>query len=220
MYLQGFGKRVDPGVLVQQAENLALLERHLREVDALSKRKVGSELNETKVDQGARSMLFSDSGGDGDLQSGGGGGESAKDNPLSSMLIHEDELPMDARDSNLPQLQIQEQLSRVQDYKEQIDQGLDMFAEKLKRLHEMSLETGHELDEQNRIIDSIDDKVERETEKITQLNTRVQKATAETANSIRMLILAVFLIIIAVLLVAGGVYLVATFRPLDLDFLV
>ncbi|KAG2383607.1 hypothetical protein C9374_004278 [Naegleria lovaniensis] len=121
--------------------------------------------------------------------------ENKNDGGMEGVVL-EQNLPDDATKSQLPSIDISQAMLKVQDMQKQIDQGLDVFSKKLDDLHQMSLDIGSELNEQNRLLEQIDKKVEEEVTKLKNLNARVESALDKVGGSNKIMCIICIAIII------------------------
>lgn len=168
-------------MILQQTEDLHLIDKHIEEVEALDKRRFKAAPSRKKEEKSEETQKF-----------------------LSANLAFEENLPDDARYSNLPEIDISRSLAKVQENKKLIDAGLDQFSKKLENLKEIAQDTSAELDEHIKLVDRIDHKVDTENENLANLTKNVDKTIEEVNKSTRLacvcILFTVFAIILGVLL--------------------
>ncbi|KAL0480212.1 SYP71 [Acrasis kona] len=189
-----FKKALDPEVIIQQDKDIAIMDAHLREVEKLNKRKSD---NPTALE----SLLGSDT-------------KKENKSPLLDHLIMESELQQDPRDSQLPRIDISKSLAMVEENKKKMDKGLDIFEKKLDQLKQMASDIGTELDESNAMLDTIDNKVGEQQEKIQLLNDRTEKAINQVNNTTRLAIVLCLVCILMVMVVVAAIYSGLLIKPI------
>ncbi|KAG2393298.1 hypothetical protein C9374_006829 [Naegleria lovaniensis] len=200
-----FGKQPDPREMAQQQEDLKLLLAHISQVEKLDKRRFEEEYDSQNNEK--RKQLFSINEDETEKKG-------QPSSLISEHLLHEEDLPQDARDyGNLPRINIEESLTQVSMYKKQMDQGLDMFSKKIEKLKYISEDMSSELDEQNKLLGSIGDKVDDEIEHLKRLNERTDQANKLANQSTKICLILLAVSIITVIVGGVTVWLVYFFVP-------
>jgi hypothetical protein len=122
-----FKKNPDPSLIETQDKDLEIIEMHLKEVEALDKRRFGgppsfrenntNSINNAASDSVRSKLMGTDPNDD-------------KKTPLlkNSAIVLETDLLEDPRDTNLPHIDISKSLLLVEENKKKMDEGLDIFS--------------------------------------------------------------------------------------------
>lgn len=197
-----FLKKVDPELIKAQKNDIELIKKHILELELLSKRKYDKDSKKNPKEDTTTSHLLE---GADDLDN------ENKSSGVMDGVVLEQNLPDDATKSQLPTIDISQAMLKVQDMQKQIDQGLDVFSKKLDDLHQMSLDIGNELNEQNRLLEQIDKKVEEEVTKLKNLNAKVDNALDKVGGSNKIMCIICIAIIIVVCAAAALIFLISYF---------
>ncbi|KAI9100378.1 hypothetical protein DFS34DRAFT_578611 [Phlyctochytrium arcticum] len=140
--------------LAHRKEILELCQRHIEEVENLEKRKFNDQYTDARVE-----LLRGNQGG-----AGKGGGAS------------EEEPPPDPFASELPDIDVEDDLKRIGERNKQIDQDLDDIGAGVARLKDIANDMGNELDRQNDVLDEIERGVDSALDRVDNLNVKMRKA--------------------------------------------
>lgn len=176
-----------------------LLGKHVREVELLDKRRFQSTGGEGDNAQARKELLGSD---------GAQNGDQSTTAPLLENMGSDQglELHEDARDTNLPKLNIDKSLAACQQFRKQLDEGLDALSLQVSKLNEIATNIGDSVDRQNTLLDNMEKKVDKQTEVIDHLNERVEDMITKVSQSGRMACILILLVVVALLVCAVVVY--------------
>lgn len=181
--------------LLKQREDCELIFLHIVEVENLDKKRH----NKRQTRDHDRDSL---------LDHEGFGGESSSviredSNTGMRRLLMQTELPDDATQSNLPEIDISDALLKVDNLKEKLDEGLDVLGGKLDVLKKMSEQMGDELDVQNIMLKDLDVKVDKTKEVLEKLNKKQEDAQKAMGNTTIFVIIIILLVVMIVLVVVA-----------------
>lgn len=196
--LQIFAAKIDPKIVEEQSKDVVLLQRHMSEIERLERKRPDEDDEADEEEKKQRASLFGDKQ---QLMD-----ESTKLNqPLLGKSLDE-QLPDDPCDSNLPALDISKSLAVVDEYKKQLDQGLDDFEKKVDALREIATGMHESLDRQDTLLNKIDNKVDREQKKLDDLNYRVEDAIVQVSSSTRWTIILIIVVVLSVIFLVVFAY--------------
>mmetsp|Transcript_9947 Transcript_9947/g.37090 ORF Transcript_9947/g.37090 Transcript_9947/m.37090 type:complete len:342 (-) Transcript_9947:1588-2613(-) len=162
-------RAVSPEELLQQERDLNLITRHVVELEETARQRYrrratySSERNALLHRDPAILEEIPQQEDDSHMRS------------IRQQMLLRDEV-FDAEHSHLPELDISASLQKVRQHDEELDEYLDAFNEKIQRLHQQTTTIGTELDEQNILVETINDKSENAKERVARLNARLEKS--------------------------------------------
>jgi DNA repair exonuclease SbcCD ATPase subunit len=110
----------------------------------------------------------------------------------------------------LPYIDISVSQTKIQQYKQQLDAGLEQFSEKLGQLKNIALETRDEVDLQNKELGKIINKAQTEKEKIEKFNKDLKEIQNQVSLSTKLIFVFILVIVLIILALILFVYLAAT----------
>ncbi len=180
-------RKPDPDRIKREQEDLALIKKHLIEVEELDKRR-----HQRKEDRNKRSDL--------NVPEMDGG----EDDSLAARIALATQLPDDPGQSKLPVIDISAQMAQVEQMNQQLDRYMDELSQRLGNLRTIAMDMGSEIDSQNRRLESVEDKVVKELERLQALNKRVDNALDAVGGSTKLFcIIAIIIIIVAMIGIAA-----------------
>lgn len=166
--------------------DLDLIEKHIEEVEAMFKRRKPSIENDRNDKQSLK-------------------------NNEEVALIFSSQLPNDPLDSSFPSIDISKSLENVKNNNQRIEKTLDIFTGKLSALKDIVIDTGYELNSQNKILSDIEMKNISETTAIERLNLRATSVTTGINATLRITIAFVCITILLTLVAVFVLFIVTVF---------
>ena len=191
---------MDDELIQKMQTDCELVHKHVIEMEELGKRRF-------KAQTPSRSEKMSKRDADKDSLIEGaedeeGNGERDDDNASSLRQMVVQQLPDDATCSSLPEIDISEAMSQVNEYKQKMDQALDRISAKVDVLHQQARDIGDTLDRHNKILDNLDSKTDKNAQKLEQTNKRLEKQiTAVSSTTIYIVVIAGLILMIILIIV-------------------
>jgi chromosome segregation ATPase len=185
-------KKPDPVRIQKQLDDIKLIEQHLMEIEELDKRR-------HKKDRESKKKAFDipDSNGDDDL---------------AAKIMMATALPDDPTKSNLPVIDISAQMMQVDNLNKKIDEHADILGEKLVKLKEAALDINGELTTQQVMLENLEEKVEKEIERLKALNERVDTALDKIGGSMKLICIVAIIIVIVAMVGVGAIFVISYFK--------
>ncbi|KAJ3189333.1 hypothetical protein HDU85_002962 [Gaertneriomyces sp. JEL0708] len=151
------GKELDPDDrLHSRKETLDLCQRHIEELENLEKRRFNDQYGEARVE----------------LLSGARAGHARN---RKTGATTEEPPPDPFLNSELPDIDVEEDLKRIGERNKLIDQDLDEIGAGVARLKDIANDLGNELDRQNDVLVEIERGVESNLDRVDNLNIKMKK---------------------------------------------
>ncbi len=185
-------KKPDPEKIKKREEDLELIKKHIAEIEELDKRrhqrdtKKKSRKHENDEEYGMQGSL-------------------------AEKLMLATQLPDDPTKSNLPTIDISQQMLQLERLNKTLDEKLDIFGEKLDKLKEAAQDIGGELDRQNIMLENLEDKVEKEMQRLDALNKRVENALDAVGGSCKLICIVAIIIVIVGMVGIAAVFIINYF---------
>ncbi len=182
-------RKPDPNRIKREQEDLALIKKHMIEVEELDRKR-----HQRKEDKKKKKKK------DLDVPEMDGG----EDDSLAARIALASQLPDDPTQSNLPVIDISAQMAQVDKLNQKMDEHMDILGKKLVQLKEIATDIGAELDTQNARLDSLESKVDKEMQRLEALNKRVDNALDAVGGSTKLFcIIAIIVVIVAMIGIAA-----------------
>eukprot|EP01027_Heterolobosea_sp_BB2_P013551 GEZU01019540.1.p1 GENE.GEZU01019540.1~~GEZU01019540.1.p1 ORF type:complete len:272 (-),score=107.55 GEZU01019540.1:130-945(-) len=199
----------------KRQEQLDVVKQHIREVEQLDQRRFerkgggGTSSSRTSELLGNNKGSNSSSSSNSSSKKSGSGSNKTQSKGNSEGgsngdVEMDDQLPSDPTDTNLPDIDISDCMIQIKEKDQKIDAGLDQISARVKKLGQIALEMNTELKVQEQIMTDIDKSIDKNQEKIENLNRKLENALEQQGGMTRFI--AVLLLIVIVLALVGVAY--------------
>ncbi|TPX63277.1 hypothetical protein SpCBS45565_g06733 [Spizellomyces sp. 'palustris'] len=169
--------------LTHRREILELAQKHIEEVENLEKRKFNDGYTEARVE----------------LLAGNRGNPAYRARPNKGAPVDEDSVPDPFTTTELPDIDVEEDLKRIGERNKMIDQDLDDIGAGVARLKDIANDLGNELDRQNDVLDEIERGVDTALDKVDNLNIKMRKAVDGVMKGDRFMVNCVLMCVVLAL---------------------